>query len=46
MVNPSQTTNFRLCQTEFADDDLKFDGNGRKLSIGKENTEGKREIAR
>ena len=30
---------------EFAYDNLKFDGNGRKLSIRVENTEGKGEIA-
>ena len=42
-----QTTNFRLFQTkEFADDNFKFDENGRKLSKGVENTVGKEEIAR
>ena len=41
-----QTTNFRLFQTEFADDNFKFDENGRKLSKQVENTEGKGEIAR
>ena len=38
-----QTTNFRL--KEFADDILKFDENGRKLSKWVENTKGKGEIA-
>ena len=37
-----QTTNFRL----FADDNFKFDENGRKLSKPVENTVGKGEIAR
>ena len=43
-----QTTNFRLFQTEkkFANDNLKFDENGRKLSKPVENTVGKGEIAR
>ena len=42
-----QTTNFRLFQTErFADDNFKFDDNGRKLSKLVENTGGKGEIAR
>ena len=41
-----QMTNFRLFQTEFADDNFKFDENGRKLSKQVENTEGKGEIAR
>ena len=42
-----QTTNFRLFQTkEFADDNFKFDENGRKLSKWAENTVGKGEIAR
>ena len=31
---------------EFADDDFKFDGNGRKFSKQEENTAGKGEIAR
>ena len=39
----SQTTNFRLFQTEneFADNNLKFDKNGRKLSKRVENTDRK-----
>ena len=42
-----QTTNFRLFQTEvFADDNFRFDENGRKLSKRVENTVGKGEIAR
>ena len=42
-----QTTNFRLFETEeFADDNFKFDQNGRKLSIRVESTVGKGEIAR
>ena len=43
-----QTTNFRLFQTEkeFADNNFKFDENGRKLSKWVENTVGKGEIAR
>ena len=42
-----QTTNFRLLQTEeFADNNFKFDENGRKLSKWVENTVGKGEIAR
>ena len=42
-----QTTNFRLFQLkEFADDNFKFDENGRKLSKQVENTVGKGEIAR
>ena len=42
-----QTTSFRLFQTErFADDNFKFDENGRKLSKWVENTVGKGEIAR
>ena len=41
-----QTTNFRLLQLkEFADDNFKFDKNGRKLSKRVENTVGKGEIA-
>ena len=41
-----QTTSFRLFQTErFADDNFKFDENGRKLSKWVENTVGKGEIA-
>ena len=40
-----QTTNFRLFQTEFADDNFKFDENGRKLSKRVENKVGKGEIA-
>ena len=38
-------TNFRLFQTEFADDNFEFDENGRKLSKRVENTVGKGEIA-
>ena len=42
-----QTTNFRLFQSEtFADDNFKFDENGRKLSQQVENSVGKGEIAR
>ena len=42
-----QTKNFRLFQTKkFADDNFKFDENGRKLSKRVENTVGKKEIAR
>ena len=44
----SQTTIFFLNSSklkELADDNFKFDGNGRKLSKGVENTEGKGEIA-
>ena len=44
-----QTTNFRLFQFErqdFADDNLKFEENGRKLFKPVENTVGKGEIAR
>ena len=41
-----QTTNFRLFQIErFADDNLEFDGNGRKLFKQVENTVGNGEIA-
>ena len=41
------TTNFRLFQTEeFADDNFKFDKNGRKLFNRVQNTVGKGEIAR
>ena len=40
-------TNFRLFKTErFADDNFKFDVNGRKFSKRVENTVGKGEIAR
>ena len=40
-------TNFRLFQTkEFADDNFKFDENGRKFFKQVENTVGKGEIAR
>ena len=39
-----QMKNFRL--KEFADDNFKFDENGRKLSKQEENTVGKGEIAR
>ena len=41
----SQTTNFRLSQTEFADNNIKFDENGGKLFKWVENTVGKGEIA-
>ena len=42
-----QTTNFRLFQLkDFAEDNFKFDENGRKLSKWVENTVGKGEIAR
>ena len=42
-----QTTNFRLFQTErVADDNFKFDENGRKLSKWVENIVGKGEITR
>ena len=44
-VNPFQTTNFRLFQTERVCRWQKFDENGRKLSIRIENTVGKGEIA-
>ena len=41
-TNLSQTTNVRLIQTEeFAEDDFKFDENGREFSIWVENTVGK-----
>ena len=43
----SQMTNFRLFKLkEFADDNFKFDENGRKFSKRVENTVGKGEIAR
>ena len=43
----SKTTNFRLFQTkEVADDNFKFDINGRKFSKWVENTARKGEIAR
>ena len=43
----SQMTNFRPFQfQDFADDNLKFDENSRKLSKQVENTMGKGEIAR
>ena len=42
-----QTTNFRLSKLKgFADDNSKFDENGRELSKQIENTVGKGEIAR
>ena len=42
-----QMTNFRLSKLkEFADDNFKFDKNGRNLSKQVENTVGKGEIAR
>ena len=44
MLIISQTTNFRPFQTErFADDNFKFDQNGRKLQIWLENTAEKKE---
>ena len=43
----SQTTNFRFFQTQrIADDDFKFDENGRKIFKRVENTAVKGEIAR
>ena len=44
----SQTTSFRLIQTlrDIADDNSKFEENGRKFSEWVENTVGKGEIAR
>ena len=41
-----QTTNFRLFQIKFADDNFKFDENNRKFFRMVENTVGKGEIAR
>ena len=43
-----QTTNFRIFQTKktFADDNFRYDENGRKLSKRVENIMGKGEIAR
>ena len=41
----SQTTNFRLFQTERADDNFKLDENRRKLTKWVENTVGKGKIA-
>ena len=41
-----QTTQFRLKLKDFADDNFKFDDNGRKFSKPVENTGGKGEIAR
>ena len=42
-----RTTNFKLLKLEeFADENLEFDENGRKLSKRVENTVGKTEIAR
>ena len=41
-----QITNFRLFQTKSADDNFKFDENGRKLSKWIEKTVGKGGIAR
>ena len=48
MLTLSQTTKFRLFQIErvFAEDNLKFDENGRKFSKLVEKTVGKGEIAR
>ena len=46
-VNLSQTTNFRLFQTERnAYDNFRYDKNGRKFFKQVENTVGKGEIAR
>ena len=45
-VTHYQTTNFRVFQTEFADDNFKFDENGKKLSKRVESTLGKGKIAR
>ena len=46
MLTLSKRTNFRLSQNWlFADDNFKFDGNGRKFSKRVENTVGKGEIA-
>ena len=46
LLSLSQTTNFRLFQTEeFAVDNLKFYENGRKFSKSVENTAGKGPIA-
>ena len=47
-INPYQTTNFIDSSKlkEFADDNFKFNKNGRKLSKWVENTVGKGEIAR
>ena len=47
-ITLSKTTSFELFQTqkEFADDNAKFDENGRKFSKRVENTAGKGEIAR
>ena len=42
----SQTTNFRLFQKGFSDNNFKFDENGGKFSKSVENTVGKGEIAR
>ena len=42
----NQTTNLRLFWKKSADDNLKFDKNGRKFSKRIENTEGKGKIAR
>ena len=46
LLTLSQTTNFRISQKEFADDNLQFDKHGWKLSKRLENTVGKEEIAR
>ena len=47
LLTLSHTTNFRLFKlTEFADDNFKFDDNGRKFLKQVENTMGKGEIAR
>ena len=45
-LTPSKMTNFRLSRIKgIADDNLKFDENGRSLSKWLENTESKGEIA-
>ena len=47
MINPLPDDKFwTLPNSEFADDNFKFDENGRKLSKQIENTVGKEEIAR
>ena len=47
LLTLSETTNFRLFETEkFADDNFKFDENGRRFSKWVENSVGKGEIAR
>ena len=44
--NPFPDGNFRLFQTEFADDNFELDESSRKFSKPVENTVGKGEIAR